>query len=59
MKTATDKAYRLSGLLRAAICASEVTDAESDKGVKEVLEAAQELAVQIIDACERLEGFIE
>ena len=55
MKTTTHKAYRLAGLLRAVIAASEAADAEHDKGVTEVLEAAEELANEIIDDCERLE----
>lgn len=43
-------------LLRAAIVACEAADAEHDQGVREVLEAAGELASEIVDDCERLEG---
>ena len=54
-KTTSAKAYRLSGLLRAAIAARQTDDAEHDKGVMEVLETAEELAAQIINEVEALE----
>lgn len=56
--TTSGKAYRLQGMIRAALLAEENDTShlyDDSKGVTYVLEAAEELAGEIINEVERLE----